>query len=185
MKYLSLSRPEREVLWKDLEAMPEFLRDRFSSLSDEAARAPGPGGAFSPVEQCWHLADLEREGFGARIRRLLDEDDPYLPDFDGARLARERDYRSRSLGDGLAAFRAERASNLALLRSVSSEQWSRGGRQEGVGRVAICDLPSMMAEHDASHRAEIDAWGKKLPERVRPKAKPRSRRKAGAKRKSK
>jgi DinB family protein len=159
MKYLMLDRGERQALMAGLEAMPGFLAERFASLSTDEAVRPGPDEAFSPVEQCWHLADLEREGFGARIRRLLNEDDPYLPDFDGARLARERDYRSRSLGDGLAAFRAERASNLALLSSVGSEQWSRGGRQEGVGRVALCDLPSMMAEHDASHRAEIEAWG--------------------------
>jgi len=24
--------------------------------------------------------------------------------------------------------------------------------------VALCDLPAMMAEHDASHRAEIEDW---------------------------
>ena len=158
MKYLMLERDERQALMARLQAMPGFLAERFASLSTDDAMRPGPDEAFSPVEQCWHLADLEREGFGARIRRLLDEDDPFLPDFDGARLARERDYRSRSLEAGLSAFRAERSANLALLSTVASDQWSRAGRQEGVGRVALCDLPSMMAEHDASHRAEIEAW---------------------------
>jgi hypothetical protein len=33
-------------------------------------------GAFALVEHFWHLADLEAE-FGARIRRLLEEDDPF------------------------------------------------------------------------------------------------------------
>ena len=55
---------------------------------------------------------------------------------------------------------AAREANLALLRSVGAEQWSRAGSQEGVGRVALCDLPSMMAEHDAAHRAEIEAWSR-------------------------
>jgi hypothetical protein len=159
MKYLMLNRGERQALMVGLESMPAFLAERLASLSTDEAMRPGPDESFSPVEQCWHLADLEREGFGARIRKLLDEDDPYLPDFDGARLARERDYRSRSLEDGLSAFRAGRAANLALLRTIVPEQWSREGSQEGVGRVALCDLPSMMAEHDASHRAEIEAWG--------------------------
>jgi hypothetical protein len=140
--------------------MPEFVGARFESVSGEEAARRGPDEAFAPVEQCWHLADLEREGFGARIRRLLEEEDPFLPDFDGARLARERDYRSRSLGEGLAAFRAEREKNLALLQAVTPDQWSRAGTQEGVGRVALCDLPHMMAEHDASHRAEIEAWAR-------------------------
>jgi len=93
-----------------------------------------------------------------RIRRLLGEEGPFLPDFDGARVARERDYRARSLVDGLQAFRAARESNLAILRSVPDEAWSRGGVQEGVGEVRLSDVPRLMREHDASHRAEIAAW---------------------------
>jgi DinB family protein len=160
LKYVGLGRAERTALMAGLEAMPDFLAKRFASLSADQAALPGPGDAFSPVEQCWHLADLEREGFGARIRRLLEEEDPFLPDFDGARLARERQYRSRSLAEGLAAFRSGREANLAALRRVEGDQWARAGTQEGVGRVALCDLPSMMAEHDEAHRAEIEAWGR-------------------------
>jgi len=158
MKYLLMRRGDRDALWTSLEAMPAFLAERFLPLSAEEATVPGPGGAFSPVEQCWHLADLEREGFGARIQRLLTDADPQLPDFDGARMARERDYKSRSLAEGVESFERARAANLARLRSLDSTQWSRAGSQEGVGRVALCDIPQMMAEHDDAHRAEIDAW---------------------------
>jgi DinB family protein len=158
MKYALLSRGERKALMEGLEAMPGFLADRFATLSADEATRKGAGDTFSPVEQCWHLAELESEGFGARIRLLLDAENPFLPDFDGARLARERQYRSRSLEEGLAAFRSGRQANLAVLRAVGPEQWARAGTQEGVGRVALCDLPHMMAEHDASHRAEIEAW---------------------------
>jgi hypothetical protein len=160
MKYLRLDPGERKALMEGLGAMADFVAARFASISAEDAVRGGPDEALSPVEQCWHLADLEREGFGARIRRLLAEEDPFLPDFDGARLARERDYRTRSLDEGLAAFRAGRAANLALLQSVAPDQWTRAGTQEGVGPVALCDLPAMMAEHDASHRAEIEAWSR-------------------------
>ncbi len=149
---------ERQALLAELEAMPEFLTGRFVDLSAEEARRGGPDGTFSPVEQCWHLADLESEGFGARIRRLLSEERPFLPDFDGARVARVRNYRARSLVEGLQAFRAARESNLALLRSVRDEAWSRGGVQEGVGEVRLSDIPRLMREHDASHKAEIVAW---------------------------
>ena len=160
MKYLRLDRAERSVLMDGLEAMAGFVAAHFGSISAEEAVRGGPHETLSPVEQCWHLAELEREGFGTRIRRLLEEEDPFLPDFEGARLARERNYRARSLDEGLAAFRAGREANLALLRTVAPEQWSRAGTQEGVGRVALCDVPAMMAEHDASHRAEIEAWSR-------------------------
>jgi len=158
MKYLMMTRADRESLWRSLDAMPGFLAERFAPLSGPEATRPGLDGAFSPVEQCWHLADLEREGFGARIRRLLADENPYLADFDGAQVARERDYRARSLPEGIRLFREARADNLARLRSLDAAQWSRAGTQEGVGRVALCDIPHMMAEHDDTHRAEIDAW---------------------------
>jgi hypothetical protein len=123
----------------------------------EAARRPGPEGGFSFLQNVWHLADLERDGYGERIARLRCEDHPVLPDFDGARVARERDYRSRSVRDGLAAFAGARRANLAILATVADDEWSRGGIQEAVGLVTLGDIPRMMADHDASHRLEIRA----------------------------
>ena len=149
---------ERHAVLAELATMPAFLEERFGTLSPEAARRAGPHDTFSPVEQCWHLADLEVEGFGARIRRLASEESPALPDFDGARIARERDYRSRALPPALRAFRAAREENLATLRSLAEDAWARSGVQEGVGKVTLADVPRLMREHDRSHRAEIDEW---------------------------
>ena len=158
MQYLRLSPAERRDRLEALAAMKGYLEDAFASLSEQELRAPGPGGAFSPVEQVWHLADLEREGFGERIRRLQAEDDPRLPDFEGDRIARERAYRSLPFAEGLRAFAAARAANLEAFRRVAPGLWERGGMQEGVGRVTLCDLPELMHRHDESHRAEIEAW---------------------------
>jgi len=153
-----LDRTSQDALLASLEATPGFLSAAFKGLSEAEATAAGPDGGFSPVEQAWHLADLEREGFAVRIRRLLDECQPSLPDFDGARLARERDYKSRSLAEGLREFEQARWAALRALRAVKPDQWERQGEQVGVGRVALCDIPAMMAEHDSAHRAEIAAW---------------------------
>ncbi len=158
MRYMNLTPTDRESLLNRIGEMPGFVGQIFAGLSRAAAATPGPEHLFSPAEQCWHLADLEREGFGARIRRLAEEDDPVLPDFDGDRIAKERNYRSLSLQDGVEAFRAARAANIERLRGIADAEWTRAGTQEGVGRVALCDLPAMMAEHDASHRREIEAW---------------------------
>jgi hypothetical protein len=158
MRYLMLDRPEREALLERLAAMPDWVADVLGGLPERmAARKPSAGG-FAPVEQCWHLADLEREGFAERLRRLREEHDPLLPDFDGDLLARERGYLGLPAKDAIAAFAAARARNVALLREVRPEEWNRSGRQEGVGPVMLCDLPVMMAEHDRAHRAEIEAW---------------------------
>jgi hypothetical protein len=148
----------RLLLLERLAAMSRFLEEKFAALTPPEAAERLADGEFAPVEQCWHLADLEREGYAVRIRRLLEEDEPELPDFDGARVAAERNYRSLDLVAGLAAFRAARAANVAALRRVPDAAWTRGGTQEGVGRITLCDVPAMMDGHDAAHRAEILEW---------------------------
>ena len=157
MRYMLLTRESQDTLLADLSTMPEMLAEAFGGLSVAEALIEGADG-FSPVEQCWHLADLERQGYGVRIMRLLTEDEPVLPDFDGERVARERHYKSLSLSEGLAAFRQARTENVAALRRLSDREWERRGTQEGVGSIGLCDVPAMMAEHDTAHRKEIDAW---------------------------
>ena len=160
MEYMKLTVTQREELLASLVSMPTYLRDVFAHLSSQEVRVPGPDGAFSPVEQVWHLADLEREGFGERIRRLLSQSRPYLPDFDGTRIAAERHYRSLSLEEGLSVFAEARHRNITVLRAVEADSWLLSGTQEGVGTVTLCDMPSFMSQHDAAHRAEIEVWRK-------------------------
>src|ERR1700688_2818891 len=149
---------ERIAVRSALQRMPYELAGLLQALSAAIARERRGGLAFSAVEQVWHLADLEHEGFGRRIERLLHENQPLLPDFDGDAIAAERDYSRRSLREGLAAFAAARAANLAHLDRVRDEDWERSGVQEGVGPVVLADLPVLMCQHDAAHRAEIELW---------------------------
>jgi len=162
MQYMALSDDARALLLRSLADMPGYLERELRCLTPAQALRPGPDGSFSPVEQVWHLADLERAGFGSRIERLMSECEPRLPDFDGSAVAARRHYRSLSLAAGLDAFRKARQQNLARLRSIAAPDWNRSGQQDGVGRVSLCDLPSFMSQHDAAHRAEIAAW-KALP----------------------
>jgi len=158
MRYLMLNKAEQDTLLSELEAMPAFLEASLGTFSPPDSIASGANNTFSPVEHCWHLADLEREGYAVRIRRLREELDPLLPDFDGARIARERRYKSRSLAAGIAAFREARLKNIAAFRALSPDDWVRRGTQEGIGAIALCDVPATMTEHDHSHRQEIEAW---------------------------
>lgn len=111
-------------------------------------------GPFALVEHAWHLADLEVE-FGERIRRLLGENDPFLPDFDGERIARERQYLTLDLAAALAAFASAREETLRRLAGVASEAWTRRGRQEGVGVVSLAEMPGRIVDHDRAHMNEI------------------------------
>lgn len=160
MRYGELEKLGQEELIQALLSTIRFLHESFDGLSPDEALLQGPNGSFSPVEQAWHLADLEREGFGLRIQRLQTEMNPALPDFDGARMAVERNYKSLSLAAGLAAFEASRRANISALGSLKAETWARHGTQEGIGSVALCDIPIFMRQHDQAHIQDIQAWQK-------------------------
>jgi len=156
---------DRSARFADLAAMPAFLERSFATLSAEDATWRAHSDVFAPVEQCWHLADLEREGVAVRIRRLLSETAPVLADFDGGQVAKERQYFRRSLADGLRAFQAARAATMEQLRAVTPGDWARTGTLEGMGAVALSDIPMMMAAHDADHRQQIEDWLRRRHER--------------------
>ena len=77
-------------LFEQLTVLPTTLSRVQESLSPALWRVRS--GPFAFVEHCWHLADLERLGFGSRVERLLAEERPFLPDFDGEKVAAERQY---------------------------------------------------------------------------------------------
>ncbi len=150
-----MTRRDFETLLLTLESTPALLARAAATLLPAEARMRPVGGGFSFVETVWHLADLEREGYGVRIRRILTEENPALLNFDGDRMARDRAYQDRAIAIGLALFERARALNLQNLHALRSEDWKRFGSQEGVGRVTLADVVRMMAEHDRSHGAEI------------------------------
>jgi hypothetical protein len=152
-----VAKPPDDAALAELAAMPDRVRQAAARLRPEEWRRAGPDGGFSLVEHAWHLADLEREGYGERLRRLVAEDEPFLPDFQGDVAARERAYRTRDLQEGIEAFARARGETLARLRAMRDGDWRRAGQQEGVGRVTVADVPRMMREHDRSHEAEIAA----------------------------
>lgn len=152
-----MNRRELETLLLTLESTPVLLARAAEGLSlPEARRAPQAEG-FCFLEHVWHLADLEREAYSTRIRRLLTEEEPTLSDFEGDRMARERSYQKRDLSEGLAVFAAARRANVERFRSISPRDWNRSGFQDSVGRVSLSDIPRMMTEHDRGHTAEIAA----------------------------
>lgn len=158
MQYMKLDVMARQELLEELARMPDYLRHAFASLPAETLIKSGPDGLFSPLEQVWHLADLEVEGFGFRIEALQSQADPMLPDFDGTAVAKARDYRSRSLEQGLERFELGRRDNLQRLSAVTDAEWSNAGTQESVGKVSLCDMPVFLRQHDMAHMEEIRVW---------------------------
>jgi hypothetical protein len=141
----------------DLAAFPPMLRRMMESTPQELLARRAANGNFSMVETAWHLADLEVEGYGIRLRRLLDETHPKLPDFRGDVIAEERGYRHLPLDVALDRFERARAENVKLIEAASDEDRKREGEQEGVGVVTFDRVVAMMEQHDREHREELEA----------------------------
>jgi hypothetical protein len=139
----------------DLAAFPSVVRQLIESAPPELLTKRSSTGGFALIENAWHLADIEVEGYAVRLRRLLKEKSPLLPDFKGDVIAADRDYLHLPLEPALERFEKARAENLALINATSDEDRQRSGEQEGVGTVTFARVVEMMAEHDASHAAEI------------------------------
>ena len=69
-------------VFETLSRTPALLARVAAQVPDALVRVRS--GLFALVEHAWHIADLEREGFGERVRRLIAEEDLFLPDFDGS-----------------------------------------------------------------------------------------------------
>ena len=138
-----------------LAEFPSHLAAIVASVPAEKMSVRASDGRFALVEHVWHLADLEEEGYGTRIIRLLSENHPSLPDFRGGVLAEERKYIEQDVRPALERFTRVRSMNAMLLESLSEEQRLRAGEQEGVGEVTLARVEEMMREHDGEHAAEI------------------------------
>ena len=139
-----------------LAAMPQTVRDILRGRSAEDLVRRPPDAEFSMHENVLHLRDIELEGYEPRVVRILAEENPFLPDLDGAKLAAERDYHAQPLVPALEAFAASRARSVARLRALGDAELERTAELEGVGRVTLRELLQRWLEHDAGHVNEME-----------------------------
>ena len=133
---------------------PQAIREAFAGMDIEKIRRKPNLTLFSPLEDVWHLRDIEREGYLVRIGRILSEKVPALEDLDGDRMAVERRYNELELAPAIAGFAVARAESLALLKGLPTEAWMR--QAHFANRVIdLRTLIDMMVEHDHGHLSSI------------------------------
>ena len=138
-----------------LAGMPEFLDAALVAVEPEDLLARPGEDEFSLVEHACHLRDLEREGYLARVRRVLAEKCPDLQGFDGAAIAAARNYSSQDARAAARDFSSTRHEVVALLQPLTAEELRREATFGGK-RICLADLVAMMVEHDREHREEIE-----------------------------
>lgn len=150
----TVNKEELDEAIKLLEQTPSLVTRSIAQLAPSSLTERNDD-EFSALENVCHLRDIEIEGYGERIVRILQEDNPALPDIDGARLAIERDYNKQNVEEALAAFREARLRNLELLTGLSADQLDRVGTLKNVGVINLKQLIEMMKDHDQGHVTEM------------------------------
>jgi hypothetical protein len=109
---------------------------------------------WAGVEVLCHLRDAE-ESFGGRFQMFLVMDDVKLVAVDTDRLAVDRQYLRCDATESIEAFRARRAENLETFRTLTPDQWLRGGTHPQRGRMTFDDFLTLMCLHDDNHLDQL------------------------------
>jgi uncharacterized damage-inducible protein DinB len=144
----------RQEILKSLRASPVILTQLVRGLSESEVRWRSGQNEWAIIEVVAHMADTDERALG-RLRRMLNEDDPYLPGFDHEALARERRYIEMDLADEVRRYAQGRHNHLRELDTLDASAWTRPGRHEVHGTVTVELYEAHVANEDIDHLAQI------------------------------
>ncbi|MFZ1052454.1 MAG: DinB family protein [Candidatus Sulfotelmatobacter sp.] len=117
-------------------------------------KRPAPD-KWSVSEILAHLADAETVG-SFRMRLILGAPGTPIAAFDQDAWVTSGHYEKRDPRKSLEVFRALREANLALLKSLTPEQWKHYGMHAERGQESIEHSVRMFAGHDINHLQQIE-----------------------------
>ncbi len=138
-----------------LRSTPAALTGLLDPIPPSAWRQRPASGDWSVVEVLCHLRDVEREVDQPRLRRILTEDEPFLPAETPDDWASTRRYQDQDGPSALEEFATQRLETLDLLEPLSADQWGRKARHTLFGPTTLQELVSFNAEHDRLHVRQV------------------------------
>ena len=140
---------------------PDALAALVEGLSaDHLGHRPGPE-KWCIREIVAHLAEDELVG-AYRIRLILSAPGTAIQAFDQDVWARTGRYRTRDIDDSLALYRTLRLANLALLQSLTAQEWDTFGVHAERGIESLRDIARYFAGHDINHFRQIESIRRQL-----------------------
>jgi hypothetical protein len=136
-------------------AAPGKLAKLLKGVSAATARKRSAPEKWSIAEIVAHLADTELVG-GYRIRTILGAPGAPIQGFDQDAWAARMRYNRRDTRKSFEQYRALRDANLALLKSLTPEQWKQHGVHSERGPESVETIVRMFAGHDLNHFGQIE-----------------------------
>jgi hypothetical protein len=136
-------------------AAPAKLTKLLTGISPARARKRPAPGKWSIAEIVAHIADTELVG-GYRIRAILGAPGGQLIGFDQDVWVTALHYDQRDVRKSFEQYRTLREANLALLKTLTPEQWKHYGLHSERGAETVETIVRMFAGHDLNHFQQIE-----------------------------
>ncbi len=136
-----------------LRRLPERLRSAVSGLNDVQLDTPYRDGGWTVRQVVHHFADSHANSY-IRFKLALTEDAPTIKPYDEAAWARLPDSRM-SVAPSLDFVSGIHARLVALLQSMSEEDFQRGFNHPERGRMTLATNLALYAWHSRHHVAHI------------------------------
>jgi len=137
-------------------ATPKKLERLIQGVPTSKLRKRPAPDKWSVSEIVAHLADTEIVA-GFRMRIILGAPGTPIAAFDQDSWVTSGHYEKRDPRKSVEQFRVLREANLALLKSLTAEQWKHYGIHSERGQETIEHIVRMFAGHDINHLQQIES----------------------------
>ena len=152
---------KHDQLINDYAAGSQMLREAVKGMTREQMTARPVAGKWSTLEVVCHIADFEIVG-ADRIKRVIAEERPTLPDGDENLFAKGLAYHSRELDEELQVIGSIRAQVARILRTLKEEDFARIGNHTAAGPLTLLALVERGANHIKHHVKFVEEKRKAL-----------------------
>ena len=133
---------------------PATLRALLDGIAGDVTSRPADGD-WSVHDVVVHLTSLDPFSMVGRVRAILDQDDPVIPDLDEQEVLESSGLQSKPLADVLDQMTQQRGDALVWLRELTPQQLARTGRHSAAGALSAADIIHHKAWHDLLHMRQI------------------------------
>ncbi len=138
-----------------LNSTPALLHSLRQEVPLEAWLKPPAPNEWCLAEIVCHLRDVEAEVNLPRLKKIVGENNPFLPGMDTDPWALQREYKSQDCLQALDDFIAVRRESLSLLERLAPAEWQRTARHSILGPTQLQEIVSITASHDRLHIQQV------------------------------
>jgi uncharacterized damage-inducible protein DinB len=149
--------PNDEQKWKFIDEIartPENLKSAINGLSSVQLDTPYRPAGWTVRQVVHHLPDSHMNSY-VRFKLALTEDEPTVKPYAEDRWAELADTKATLIATSLTLLEALHARWVALLRSLTQEQWKRNFRHPEVGPMSLEKALALYAWHGRHHVMQI------------------------------